>query len=418
MLKKCVAAVVPLLLASSLFADSVPKANDEYGDFYKGDKLEAKDWVQSIRVSEPAYRSTVKGEVTVKFTAPGMSSVRVLCWQQPTSTDASPSGHDAVVADSVELNKQGGGTFTFKADEFPHGPITVRILSKADDGKRDLCELQLFNDGGVPWKQGIPKEAPPAAAGMKLAFSDDFDGPLSISKDGIGARYSAHKYKGGDFSGWQFSDPLGDARPFSQVGTWLKISATNPTGEKGKGISGLIESIAADGSGFLAKPPFYMECRFIAQSAPGTWPAFWTLTKSEDKKPCDELDIVEAYGGYGPKNPNYPGYSCTSHFWAQTNADGSKKHGVSQRVVMRDIGSKADWSATPHTYGLLVNEKDTVYFLDDIEVLRHPTNAVSLNPQFFLINYAIGGISGWKIDLARYGNASDMYVDYVRVYQK
>lgn len=33
-----------------------------------------------------------------------------------------------------------------------------------------------------------------------------------------------------------------------------------------------------------------------------------------------------------------------------------------------------------------------------------------------MINYSIGGISGWGIDLERYGNGSDMYVDYVRVY--
>jgi hypothetical protein len=38
-------------------------------------------------------------------------------------------------------------------------------------------------------------------------------------------------------------------------------------------------------------------------------------------------------------------------------------------------------------------------------------------PFHFLINYAIGGISGWKIDLSREGNASDMWVDYVTVYQ-
>jgi len=34
-----------------------------------------------------------------------------------------------------------------------------------------------------------------------------------------------------------------------------------------------------------------------------------------------------------------------------------------------------------------------------------------------MINYAIGGISGWKIDLAREVDATDMWVDYVRVYQ-
>src|SRR5690606_28996762 len=40
----------------------------------------------------------------------------------------------------------------------------------------------------------------------------------------------------------------------------------------------------------------------------------------------------------------------------------------------------------------------------------------AVTPAYFLINYAIGGISGWKIDLKRYGDATDMWVDYVRVY--
>ena len=36
-------------------------------------------------------------------------------------------------------------------------------------------------------------------------------------------------------------------------------------------------------------------------------------------------------------------------------------------------------------------------------------------PHFFLINYAIGGNSGWPIDLERYNRSSYMYVDYVHV---
>ena len=40
-------------------------------------------------------------------------------------------------------------------------------------------------------------------------------------------------------------------------------------------------------------------------------------------------------------------------------------------------------------------------------------------PHFFLINYPIGGggNSGWPVDLERYRQSSDMYVDYVRVFQ-
>jgi beta-glucanase (GH16 family) len=176
-----------------------------------------------------------------------------------------------------------------------------------------------------------------------------------------------------------------------------------------------------DGKGFWAQPPCYLECRFVAQSAPGTWPAFWTITGIEQNKPGDELDIVEAYGGVGKTlkgepTPNHPGYSITSHFWNQTNPDGTKRKGVSQRVPSMELGGKSYFSTTFHTYGVKIGLDDTVYYYDDIEVLRHPTNDLSKQPHCFLINYAIGGISGWKIDLERYGDGSDMYVDYVRVY--
>jgi hypothetical protein len=84
---------------------------------------------------------------------------------------------------------------------------------------------------------------------------------------------------------------------------------------------------------------------------------------------------------------------------------------------MMELGGKSYWSSTFHTYGVSIGLEDTVYYLDDIEVFRHPTNEVSKkHPHCFLVNYAIGGISGWPIDLARYGDGSDMYVDYVRVY--
>ena len=84
---------------------------------------------------------------------------------------------------------------------------------------------------------------------------------------------------------------------------------------------------------------------------------------------------------------------------------------------MMEIGGKSYWSTTFHTYAVKVTSTETIYYFDDIEVLRHPTGQASKTfPHFFMINYAIGGISGWPIDLERGGNATDMYVDYVRVY--
>jgi beta-glucanase (GH16 family) len=87
--------------------------------------------------------------------------------------------------------------------------------------------------------------------------------------------------------------------------------------------------------------------------------------------------------------------------------------------MITKLGGRASWSTTFHVYGVSIGLKDTIYYFDNIEVLRHPTGELSKqNPHFFMLNYAIGGASGWPIDLERYGNESDMYIDYVRVYAK
>lgn len=455
-----------LAAAPARQAPAAPPKPDaaEYPDFYTGEDGKAPqriDFVQAIRVSTPAYGADIKGNVPVVFKAPGMTHVKVLCWQQPTADKPGAWGHDAEVASDIALDADGNGTFGFPADQFPNGPITMRIHAKDNARKQDICELQLYNQGGVVWNQGIPRGAPrtsgwlwwrsreklgapldpPAAKGMKLVFADDFDGPLSISPDGKDARYPAHKTGGGDFSGWPFSNPGGENNPFGQVGTFMRIHASKKPGTKG--CSGIISSARQDGSGVFATAPCYFECRFLAQSAPGTWPAFWTLTKGTlgmDKATaayktvsglgCEELDAIEAYGGYGPKNPNSGGkYSSTTHFWKmpkpdwfdQKEPDGKPNPLYKPHAAVTDtlaLGGKSSWSWTFHTYGLLITEQDTVYYFDDIEVLRHPTGPLSKSqPTWFMINYAIGGISGWQIDLERYGNQSDMWVDFVRVYQ-
>ena len=98
------------------------------------------------------------------------------------------------------VDAQGNGSFVFPADQYPHGPLTVRIVGRTAAVK-DTCYLQLYNKGGVSWKEGMPK-APPQAKGMKLVFADDFNGPLSISSTDPKATYYDHKPPDGyqDFS--------------------------------------------------------------------------------------------------------------------------------------------------------------------------------------------------------------------------
>ena len=405
-------------LAFSVFADDV-KASAEYPEFYNGDSTKGIDFVQSIKVLAPRYCSNVKGDVTVVFEAKGMTRVLARCWRA-----GGEWGEDAVLAD-LPLGVDARGEFVFHADEFPAGPTTIRLQAIDGKGHQDYCELQLFNLGGVSWKQGIPKSDPPGAKGMKLVFKDDFDGPLSISPDGRGARYAAHKTGGGDFSGWPFSDPDGDCLPFGQQGTYLRIHASKPYGTNGR--TGILSSIRSDGTGVAVPVPAYFECRLMCHSAPGSWGAFWTLTKGtigmskDDPKfeatknaGCDELDVIECYGGYGPRNPNHGGrYGVTTHWWGQKDM-GEAPHAFPDAQKM---AGGSTWSWTFHTYGLAITETDTVYYFDDVEVLRHPTGPVTKSQDtWFLINYAIAGISGWPYDVERYGNESDMWVDWVRVY--
>lgn len=319
-----------LLLSAAVFPAAAAQTGELYGDFNPGrPPAPGTQWVQSIIIKSPQLRAEIKGATKIEFQARGMRAVRALCWQQPTAKNPDPFGHDVNLAPDLKLDAEGNASFDFPADEFPSGPITLRILAKIDTAKKqDVRELQLYNTGGVSWNQGIPKTDPPAAKRMKLAFSDDFDAALSISNNGKGKRYMAHKPGGGDFSGFPFTGPESPKNSFSQQGTYLRIHASKDLKDpRDKGSTGIISPVDSDGKGSFVRAPFYMECRFIAQSAPGTWPAFWALSDPEDKNnrkaAVDEPDIIEAYGGVGKGNPNgYGLYEVTTHFWNQKGADG------------------------------------------------------------------------------------------------
>ena len=371
-------------------------------------------WTECIRVFSPAPCSEVTGQVKVKLQAKGMEHVVARCYVsrskgKPKELVLTPKG--------IKLDRKGMGTFNLPAKKLPYGPLTVQIMANNAAGERDLYELQLYNAAGNrrTTSAGIPDTIPLAARGMQLVYCDDFDGPLSISHDGRGARYNAHKPTFGDFSGWPFSDPEGEQNPFRQRDTYLIIRAHKAEGTRGS--TGLIATVDMDGNGFRAKPPCYMECRLMAQSAPGTWPAFWTITNIH-RGEGDELDVIEAYGGWGEGNPNNTGYWVTSHFWNQTDEQGKPLEHPGKLIKMTAGKLGTSWNQTFHTYGLRVDSLTTTYYLDDEEVWSHPTGSYSFQqPHIILINYAIGGASGWKINLERYKNTSEMYVDYLRVFE-
>lgn len=381
-----------------------------------------------VSVLAPAYGSAIKGVTPIRIVVPGMASAVVSCWKQGEGF-----GSEATVG-TVTLDEAGNGAIDFPADSFPHGPLTVTITASSGTTK-DNCYLQLYNQGGVSWHEGLPKD-PPAAAGMTMIFADDFDKPLSISSTDPTARYYDHKPPNGaqDFSSLRFTGFADPKNPFAQVDSYLRIRA-----DERQGSAGLISSMRNDATGVTATCPCYFECRMNGPNATGTWPAFWLLSdymsewvKTKKDVPCDELDIIEAYGGEGPKSPNAADKYCvTPHAWGQGEAGkaaeqaalkeifagkGSAKMDWAHQVVSpRNIGIPSTWYQAMHIYAVKVTEADTIYYCDDIEIGRHKTLDISKKtPFFFLINLATGG--GWPVDLSRYGGIADMYVDYVRVY--
>jgi hypothetical protein len=369
-----------------------------------------------VSVVSPEYCSDVKGDTTVTLVAPGFKRLTAKCWKQGEGP-----GSDPTLA-TVSLDAQGKGSFVFPADQYPHGPVTVRI-SGENGTLRDNCYLQLYNQGGVSWNEGMPKDPPPPAQGMTLVFADDFNGPLSISSTNSKATYYDHKPPGGsqDFSVHTFSGHDSPRNPFLQIDSYLRIRASDQAHS-----AGLISSMKNDATGITAKAPCYFECRFLGPNAIGTWPAFWLLTDYMSdqvkgrKVPCDELDIIEAYGGEGPREPNaFDTYMITPHCWDQGEpgkaAEKQAFEAMHNPVHMRKFGIPSTWYETFHTYGCKITETDTIYYCDNIEVGRHATLPLSRkSPFFFLINLATGG--GWPVDLSRYSGRADMYVDYVRVY--
>jgi hypothetical protein len=370
-----------------------------------------------IAVLSPAYCSDIRGDTIVDVTAQEATSLTVKCWKQ-----GDRFGTDSVVA-TVRLDEQRKGSFVFPADAYPHGPLTLRI-SGVTGITKDNCYLQLYNLGGVSWNEGMPEYPPPAARGMTLVFADDFSGPLSISSTNPKATYYDHKPPDGrqDFSSLRFTGFSEANNPFKQVDTYLRIRASEKTKS-----AGLISSIKMDASGVTAKIPCYFECRFIGPNAMGAWPAFWLMTDfmtdeiKGRKVPCDELDVIEAYGGEGSGSPNaFDKYMITPHCWDQ--GETGKALGkaafkeLKNPIQMGKFGIPSAWFETFHTYGCRITEAETIFYCDNIEVGRFATLPWSKqHPFFFMINLATGG--GWPVDLSRYNGVADMYVDYVRVYQ-
>jgi beta-glucanase (GH16 family) len=154
-----------------------------------------------------------------------------------------------------------------------------------------------------------------------------------------------------------------------------------------------------------------IEVRARLPEGKGVWPAIWTLGTSEgDPKvgwpKCGEIDIMELVGWQ-------PGViHGTVHYFVEGHHASQESHIPIAHPESDFHVYAAEW--TPDQINLSVDEKKYVSF--DVNKAENEGQNPFRKPHFLLLNVALGGAWGGKIDDSIFPQR--MVIDYVRVYQK
>jgi beta-glucanase (GH16 family) len=160
-----------------------------------------------------------------------------------------------------------------------------------------------------------------------------------------------------------------------------------------------------------------MEARIKFPGGKGTWPAYWMMGESGNWPKCGEIDIMEHVGYLDSRA------SFALHTQEKNGMNGKNWH----NTHFFDYPLSNDF----HVYGVEwcqeeENGKDCIRFtVDGVEYATAWENKIGdhdswpfYKPHYFILNLAIGGNMGGKVDDAIFNQKRIMYVDWVRVYQR
>lgn len=151
----------------------------------------------------------------------------------------------------------------------------------------------------------------------------------------------------------------------------------------------------------------YLEGRFKAPWQQGTWPAFWTL---QDGWP-PEIDVLEI-----------PASRKQHHYYLHyTDPSWYSSHGSAWDHEASFGGHKddnTDRSAGFHNYAVEWDETTLSFYFDDKKFASYsrPTEIKQLSKQYIIVNLAIGGWAGDKIEVTA-DKPAYFESDWVRVWQ-
>ena len=160
-----------------------------------------------------------------------------------------------------------------------------------------------------------------------------------------------------------------------------------------------------------------IEARIKAPMTEGCWPAFWTLGVSENWPSCGETDIFEYYQNIVLAN----------YYWSSDKGQWTPE-GHSVKTPLETFRKDdPEWTDKFHVYAMDWDENRIAFSVDGhivsdtsiAEVKNARFRSVEnpfRHPHYLLMNLALGGECGG--DVTKVPFPVRMYVDYVRVYQK
>ncbi len=229
----------------------------------------------------------------------------------------------------------------------------------------------------------------------RMTFNETFH-TLDATSYGPGGRWIAHTAWNGDFGDDTFDNP-GPSGPFTTSPQGLTITAHKD--DQGHWHTGLLSSIIPTPTGRrgFSQSYGYFEIKAKLPDGPGVWPAFWLVGNSKTNSP--EIDVMEYYGAFRGS------YRITEHLW--TNNTDSLQLGTAVNVPPGSLSSGYN------TFGVLIEPKETAFYLNRKMVWSRPTPPEFGQPLYILLDLAIGG--GWPSNHLQ--SPQRMEVQYVRVYQ-
>ena len=229
----------------------------------------------------------------------------------------------------------------------------------------------------------------------RMTFNETFH-TLNASSYGPTGEWITHTPWNGDFGDDTFGNP-GPQGPFTTSPQGLTITARKD--DAGHWHTGLLCSLVPTPNGprGFSQRYGYFEMKAKLPNGPGVWPAFWLVGHTKTDSP--EIDVMEYYGAFPAS------YRITEHVWSH-NSD------ILGRSIAINV-PPGSLSSQYNTFGVLVEPKETTYYLNRKEIWSTPTPAEFDQPLYILVDLAIGG--GWPID--KLTSPQRMEVQYVRVYQ-